>query len=311
MINTVSRVLASWCIVFAQFAIASDSPQAFYIRTEQVNGPPRMEVACKGDERRSPLSADESGIKVILDSLGSDDLAVAYLKAPDIYMWWVRLLGSISLASLGTASHETSHFLIRQVRTCKDNASLFVFDGKEYLLNIERGSTPNYSILISEWPTSWMRGQINDRFTRYVVGAKNSQGNDLYVLMDELAAYAAGASLEVALLDKYSREALLRDAPAQAKLDGQLGGAIDFSAYFAYYLMAIRRYEPNLYLRMLNDSGFVDLACASLMKIERALSIYSNLAPGQRDIISINDEVFRDVQSGRAAEALAKLKCQS
>ncbi len=286
------------------------APQPFAVRPAQVMGVAPAEVSCDvGDLPPAASPADEAAVQQILDKIKAEPASRTFDDARNVFMWWIRLTGEIGLASVPLAGHETLHYINKRIRSCKGNATLFILDGHEYSVGVERTATPNYSILMAEWPVSRLKSGTNDRFNRYVVSAGQHKGNDLYALLDEAAAYATGAAIEVALLSQFPRSDLMQGLPDGSKLDGQLGGAVDFAAYLGYYLIATKKADPGIYQAITADQGTRALACDSLRKISSTYDAYKRLSAAQSSAILLNNDNLSDVQSGAAGEALKALRC--
>jgi hypothetical protein len=256
---------------------------------------------CSESSKRSAPAADEIAVRDVLTSLNDESVAI-YRAAPDVFMFWIRLQLDLSLASMPTANHETLHYLNKQQRHCLRNSSLFVFDGKSYEIGIPRERTPNISVVVSEWPMKWISKSRNTRFHKYIIESSNFKDNNFYTLLDEWSAYIAGADLELKLLARYAPSVLPTGLRGDFALDGQISGAIEFTAFLIRYLNTINKHDSALHASILNDVGFGSLVCAGSEKLAMILENYSRLPVDRRRMILINSEILSDVWPGGASK---------
>lgn len=219
-------------------------------------GPPSVRpdlelVPCRGPVPADPRvqtfqEADTAAVHQLLVRIGDLYAIKLFERLPAEFMWWLRGDQNITIVSLVTALHETSHALTGIATRCNGKQPVFYFQGASHPVESAIGMTPNYAIAAQALPGAFRSAAPMSRYHRYLVMSQNVSGNNFAVLLDEFGAYVDGAEFEVLLADT--------DHYANAKnsgltgLDGSLSATVEFMQFTVAYLKALKQADQASFL---------------------------------------------------------------
>lgn len=190
-----------------------------------------------------------------LRSIGADLGASVIEAVPDDFAWWVHTLGPVSALSLGAAVHESSHMLDQFLRICGDGTARFMIGREVFITNMALGQTPRIAeFILREYPEE-LSLLTPVRRNAYVIRA--APGNDLIILLGEVAAYLAEAHAEIAIYQRVLAGDSLFPAFITQRNAG-LSGLIDILILLKVYL---RQLDSKAELTMKNITQRGDLVC--------------------------------------------------
>lgn len=227
---------------------------------------------------KTQLAIDGDDMKVvenILRETSPNHGWVLFTLAPKEFMWWVRMEGSLSIISVGTAVHETNHVVDIVLTACNGGAATYSLNGISMRTEHRPGETPNYSILATVLPPSMKGRNVGSRYPQYIEINGTQPGSDFSLLLDEFVAYVGGAGMELAIVRSKEYGWLLnREIDA---FDGDPGGMADFMVYVLAYLKAVRINHPEVYARIQKQTNTLGLIQMTWTEAEGILtSIYDH-----------------------------------
>lgn len=190
-------------------------------------------------------SIERQEIEQILKLSGSNHGLTLFNLAQSDVMWWVRVFGSVSIATLPAALHEAHHSVNFALSNCNMGRYSYLLDSKVYISSLRAGDLPSYSIVNDYLPAQFKTSEIGSRYSQYILKNGKSKNTDYSVLLDELVAYIGGASIERGIVQSPSAAWLIPDG--MTRLNGNLGGAVEFMLYTLCYLKAMRIGNPDAY----------------------------------------------------------------
>ncbi|MGZ3182843.1 MAG: hypothetical protein ACXU8N_10405 [Telluria sp.] len=193
----------------------------------------------------SPASADEAAMRDGFGATPTRQTIGVLSLAPKEALWWLRSEGGIDFLSLGTALHEAIHTIDIQLSACHSGLASYLFDGRVYVTDVARGSTPPSTMVESTLPEVFKRRPLG-RDKRYFNQASGPSSNDFTILLDEFGAYVSAAQFEVNYASKAEYQEW-RERKKLAALDSNIGGTVDFMLYTLCYLKALSADRPGDY----------------------------------------------------------------
>jgi hypothetical protein len=193
-----------------------------------------------------------------------------FTRNPQDFLMWCEMIDPIDITSwdaLGGAVHETNHMINSDLMFCDPflNEKYLSFDNV-YTTELSIGQTANYSI-VEETIAENLKN--HDRYKTYVEGAKNSNGNDFRVLIDELNSYSGGAWFDL----RYFQSGLLPEIQGSTTSDGGLGGMVNFMVFMGYYLKSARLNHLETYQEIKEQEILLKLIQELWSKAEKNLEL--------------------------------------
>jgi len=193
-----------------------------------------------------------------------------FTRNPGDFLMWCEMVEPENITSrhaLIGATHETNHMINSDLRRCSPylNQKYLSFDNI-YETELSVGKTANYSI-VEETISEILKN--HSRYTTYIEGAKNSNGNDFRALMDELNSYIGSAWLDL----KFFKSGLLPEIQGYTINDGGLGGMVNFMVYLECYLMSARLNYLETYQKIIEQEVMLKLIQDLWSKAEEILEL--------------------------------------
>lgn len=199
--------------------------------------------------RQIPGSDDNSierqEIEHVLETLKSSHGLTIFKLAQKDVLWWVRVFGSLTVATLPAALHEAHHAVNFGLSACNGGRYAYILNNKLLFSEFRNGDLPQYHVVDRYLPVQFKTYEIGSRYDQYVLKNGRSNRSDYSVLLDELVAYIEGAGFERRIFQ--TQEALWLMPKELKKLNGNLGGMVDFMLYTLCYLKAVRLDFPGAY----------------------------------------------------------------
>lgn len=211
--------------------------------------------------------------KLLHDFLFELDRKYAYhvfTRNPHDFLMWCQMINTEDITSwdaLGGAVHETNHMINSDLIKCNPalKQKYLSFDNI-YETNLSFGQTANISIVEKKIADNL---KFHSRYKTYIEGARNSNGNDFRVLIDELNSYTGGAWFDL----QYFKSGFLPEIQGHIINDGGLGGMVNFMVYLEYYFMAARVNYPETYQEIQTQTNLLKLIQDLWVKAEEILEM--------------------------------------
>lgn len=221
------------------------SDGALVVNTVPIAPPTAQDCTRLTSEAQAAAALDVSDpmVRAVHDELQAVDPVHAYkvfVRMPGQFINWIALLeGILDMDTIGFATHETMHNLSYVLGACsaQQTATYLVF-GSTVDSGLRFGDTANYSIVAETIPAELT---THFRYTEYIPSAAAANGNDLRILLDELAAYVGSASTE----QRYIASG--RAGNDRRVLEYNLGGTVNFMVFLQHYLQSARLNHPQTY----------------------------------------------------------------
>lgn len=189
------------------------------------------------------LDLSDPMVRAVHDELLAIDPVHAYpvfVRMPAQFVNWIALLeGTLDMDTIGFATHETMHNLSYALGACSpQQRAAYLVLGTTVDSGLRFGETANYSI-VAETIAPELTSHF--RYTEYIPSAAAANGNDLRILLDELAAYVGSASTE----QRYIASG--RAGNDRRVLEYNLGGTVNFMVFLQHYLLSARLNHPQTY----------------------------------------------------------------
>lgn len=221
-------------------------------------GPPSVRpdpelASCRGpvpadSSEQAFLDADTAAVHQLLVRTKDHQAVKLFEWLPAEFMWWLRRERNMTIGSLSTALHETSHALTSIATRCNGKQQVFYFQGASYPVENGIRKTPNYSIAALAMPGEFRSAAPMSRYHRYLVMSQNVSGNNFAVLLDEFGAYVDGAEFEV-LLAETDHYANAKNAGLTG-MDGNISGTVEFMQFTVAYLKALKQADQASFLEI-------------------------------------------------------------
>ena len=224
---------------------------AIVVNTVPIPTPTAEDCVRLTSESRSQAAVDLSNptIRAVRDELQAVDPVHAlrvFERMPGQFVNWVASMeGVLNVDTIGFATHETMHNLSFALGSCSaQQTAQYLLLGSTIDTGLRAGQTANYSI-VAETIAPELRSHF--RYAEYIPAAASASGNDLRILLDELAAYVGGA---------YSEQRYIASGRAGEDLralEYNLGGMVNFMVYLQHYLQSARLNHPGTYAAIRNN----------------------------------------------------------
>lgn len=197
------------------------------------------------------LDLTNTNIKAINDYLLEVDATHAYQvftrRPADFVNWVANNGGTVNIDTLPLAAHETMHMVDNALRPCAPaTAAKLQFFGTQLVTGIVPGATPAISIVDMTIAAGL---KTAPRYALYITGG--APGNEMSVLLDELAAYTGAAHTEVQMVAKGKASGDTR------ALDSQVAGMVNLMVYLQNYLLSARTNFAGQYATIKADAATV------------------------------------------------------
>lgn len=171
---------------------------------------------------------------------GGDSATALLNTMPEEFLWWIRVIGSVAINTVGMAVHETNHTLNTRLTNCNKGRASFYFEGVRWNTEYRSTGSPPYATAASYLPDELKKSPLS-RYQNYFVRLGPNPANDFRALLDEFNAYVEGARAEVnAIGTPLYTQFVQFDA-----FDGNLGGTAEFMLYTLAYLKKVRTEHPD------------------------------------------------------------------
>jgi hypothetical protein len=227
------------------------SSGAIVVNTVPIPPPTPQDCVRLTSEAQSQAALDLSNptVRAVHDELRLVDPVHAYkvfVRMPGQFVNWVASMeGALDVDTIGFATHETMHNLSFALGSCSaQKTAQYLLLGSTIDTGLRFGDTANYSI-VQETIAPELRSHF--RYAEYIPEAATANGNDLRILLDELASYVGGAHTEQLYI------ASGRAADDRRALEYNLGGMINFMVYLQYYLQSARLNHPETHATVRNN----------------------------------------------------------
>lgn len=226
-------------------------------RTEPVGSKPKLKLSdCSrlhnlekdGVAQTSIMGDDVRVVDRILAAASRDHGYQIFKFMPEEVMWWVRISGSISIQSLGTAIHEANHAVDALLTKCNNGFATYFLDSHIIKTDHRFGDSKKYSIVAEALPSNLKTSYVGSRFSQYIEKNGSQDGSDFSILIDEFVAYSGAASLDISIIRSKEHSWLVNREITG--LDVNPGGVADFMIYTLSYLKALRENYPQAYSRL-------------------------------------------------------------
>ena len=218
---------------------------AIVVNTVPIPPPTPEDCVRLTSESRSQAALDLSNpaVRAVHDELRAVDPVHAlrvFERMPGQFVNWVASMrGTLDVDTIGFATHETMHNLSFALGSCSaQQTAQYLLLGAIVDTGLRFGQTANYSI-VAETIAPELTSHF--RYAEYIPAAASASGNDLRILLDELAAYVGGAYTE----QRYIASG--RAGDDRRSLEYNLGGMVNFMVYLQNYLQAARLNNPATY----------------------------------------------------------------
>jgi len=227
------------------------SSGAIVVNTVPIPPPTAQDCVRLTSEAQSQAALDLSNptVRAVHEELRTVDPVHAYkvfLRMPGQFVNWVASMeGALDVDTIGFATHETMHNLSFALGSCSaQKTAQYLLLGSTIDTGLRFGDTANYSI-VQETIAPELKSHF--RYAEYIPEAASANGNDLRILLDELAAYVGGAYTEQLYI------ASGRAEDDRRALEYNLGGMVNFMVYLEYYLQAARLNHPQTHAAVRNN----------------------------------------------------------
>jgi hypothetical protein len=224
---------------------------AIVVNTVAIPPPTAEDCVRLTSQAQSQAALDLSNpmVKAVHDELQAVDPVHAlrvFERMPGQFVNWVASMeGVLGVDTIGFATHETMHNLSFALGSCSPRQTAqYLLLGSTIDTGLRFGDTANYSI-VAETIAPGLKTHF--RYAEYIPAAAAASGNDLRILLDELAAYVGGAYTEQRYL------ASGRAGDDRRVLEYNLGGMVNFMVYLQNYLQAARLNHPATYAAIRNN----------------------------------------------------------
>jgi hypothetical protein len=227
-----------------------------------------------------------------------------FIRAPETFIKWAITANPstkrLDAHSVGIATHETHHeigFAITDLCPIAFDYKI-TWENTTYATGLTFGETPRYNIVDTVLPANL---KSSSRYSLYILDLGNYSGNNFNMLMDELAAYVAGAVSEYRWSSK-------RGDPNNSYIDTNLAGMVEFMAWTQAYLQAVRQSDPVAWNRIRTDVQAIEALKKVWARAETTLEqAYAQTRPGTNPRLAYDPLVFDYVYQADPLNELSQL----